>query len=617
MVNGIVKLGAFQWSGLKAIGLALALFMPLAQGQSDEVADVAASADATPLNILWLTAEDMSPWIGCYGDDTVPTPNLDALAAQSIRYTAAYANAPVCAPARTALITGMHPIRIGAMHMRCLNQSPAAMAANPQAYADIPIYEAVPPDFVQCFPETLRAAGWYTTNNDKQDYQFRAPATVWDDSSRQASYRNRPVHASGESPPFFAVFNYFGTHESQAFPDSNLRPQLITPDAVPVPPLYPDTPAVRDALARTYNNIAAMDAWVGQQLRDLEEAGLAESTMVMFFSDHGVGLPRGKRSLYDTGTRVPLLVRFPENAWPDSLAAAGLSPGSTTDRLVSFVDFAPTILSLAGIEPDLRLDGRAFLGPYAAEPADAVYLQADRFDSVRERTRGVTDGRYLYLRNFMTDVPHLIPNAYRERIPMTHDLYALRDGGPLAETRTAAQWQIASTQRPEEELYDLANDPWQVRNLLTLSNADRDGPVGIDESTAIIRARAVGQALAAKLDQWIQDCDDMGAVLPESRLLAERLWPPEGEQPTTAVPTLTVVLVSQASGILNCDTPGASIGYRLDAESPWLAYDGGDLLHLRESGQASIQAQAHRIGYQPSTVVTLSLDPFAADSQTE
>ena len=362
-------------------------------------------------NVLWLTVEDMSPWIACYGDDTVPTPHLDRLAAGSIRYANAFATSPVCAPARSSLITGMYATRIGTHHMRTGSPSKAALEKDPEAYADIPSYEGVPPDFVRCFPELLRAAGYYCTNNSKTDYQFAAPATVWDVSGGKAHWRNR---ADGQ--PFFAVFNHGGTHESRAFPQAKRRPSAVAPDDVRVPPLYPDTEAVRDALARTYDNIAAMDRWVGERLAELEQAGLADTTVVLFFSDHGVGLPRGKRSPYDLGTRVPLLVRMPD----------GQAAGTVDERVVSFVDFGPTVLSLAGIVPDERLDGVAFLGPHARPGTGHAFAHADRFDSVYDHARSVSDGRFRYVRNLATDLPHLIPNAYRESLPMMRDLYALR-----------------------------------------------------------------------------------------------------------------------------------------------------------------------------------------------
>lgn len=507
-------------------------------------------------NVLWLTVEDMSPWLSCYGDDTVPTPCLDRLASRSVRYTNAFATSPVCAPARSSLITGMFATRIGAMHMRTGNPSGAALARDPDAYAEIPSYEGVPPTFVRCFPEILRAHGYYCTNNAKTDYQFEAPATVWDASGRAAHWRDRT-----DGQPFFAVFNHGGTHESRAFPDTPASPSVVSPQDVPVPPIYPDTPAVRAAVARTYDNIAAMDAWVGKRLAELEEAGLAGSTIVFFFSDHGVGLPRGKRSPYDLGTRVPLLVYI-----PDSADAPGVA-----ERVVSFVDFGPTVLSLCGIAPDPRLDGVAFLGDYAGEGSGLAFANADRFDSVYDRARSVTDGRYRYVRNLLTDVPYLIPNAYRERLSMMRDLYALRDTGP----ERPEQWQLAARSRRAEELYDSASDPFEVRDLAT------------SPEHAEVLAR-----LRAALDDWIEATGDLGLVLPERAMVETRLWP-DGRRPDTAGATMRC-----ADGVvsLECPTAGASIGYRTGERGPWTVYTGPF-----DAGDArTIEVLTHRIGFAPA-----------------
>ncbi|MEM7309149.1 MAG: sulfatase [Planctomycetota bacterium] len=511
-------------------------------------------------NVLWLTVEDMSPWLACYGDETVPTPHLDRLASESVRFEHAFATSPVCAPARSSLITGMYATRIGTMQMRTGNPSKAALARDPAAYEGIPSYQGVPPDFVRCFPEHLRAAGYYCTNAAKTDYQFRAPGTIWDRSGGKAHWRGR-----AEGQPFFAVFNHGGTHESQAFPDARLRPAAVDPADVPVPPLYPDTPAVRDALARTYNNIAAMDRWVGERLAELDEAGLANSTVVFFFSDHGVGLPRGKRSPYDLGTRVPLLVRFPDRS----------RAGATDERVVSFVDFGPTVLSLAGLEPDERLDGVPFLGAAARPGSGLAFAHADRFDAVYDRARSVSDGRFRYVRNLLTDVPHLIPNAYRERLAMTADLYALRGDDAVA----PELWQVASVERPDEELYDSQADPWEVRNLI-------DSPAHANEL----------RRLRAALDAWIGDTGDLGLVLPEKRMVSEHLWP-GGVQPATAAPTLAL---EDGRVVLACETPGASLGYRSDPAAPWTVYRGpfAPPDGLDEHG---LEVLAHRIGYAPAS----------------
>lgn len=516
------------------------------------------ASDPRP-NIVWISVEDMSAWLGCYGDTTVPTPNVDRLAARGIRFTRAYATTPVCAPARSTLITGMYATSIGSMHMRTGNPSQAAIKRNPDAYAAIPSYEATPPPEVRCFPELLRIAGYYCTNRSKQDYQFKAPVTVWDASSGKAHWRHREP-----GQPFFAVFNLGVTHESGTFPSRPRQPRVVDPTAVSVPPYYPDTPQVRDDLARTYDNIAAMDRQVGTIIDELESEGLLENTIVFFFSDHGVGLPRGKRGVYASGTHVPLIVCMP-----------GVEP-RVEPRLVSFVDFAPTVLSLAGIDAPSWMQGRAFLGEHEDDAPAFVFFHADRMDSETDRTRAVTDGRYRYIRHFMPERAHLYPVAYAENIPMMADIHALRSSGQS----TDAQWQMVSTSKPRAELYDTHADPHEVVNV-------------IDEPAMQSQRRTMQLALNA----WIAATGDLG-MYPEAEMVRTRLWPPDGVQPTTAVPE--IVSSPQPDGEtrveITCATPGASIGYRFDDDGPWRVYTEP----FECSDVDALQVVAHRIGYKPA-----------------
>ena len=536
--------------------ISLLLCLPLFSASSPS------TEDERP-NIVWISVEDMSPWLGCYGDETVPTPNVDSLAARGTRYTKAYANAPVCAPARATLITGCYATAIGAMHMRTGKPSTAALASNPSAYDGIPSYEATPPAEVRCFPELLRAAGYYCTNASKRDYQFKEPPTVWDASGGKAHWKNRP----DKEQPFFAVFNLTMTHESGAFKKNKRRPKVADPATVSVPPYYPDTPIVREDIARTYDNIAAMDARVGKILGELEAAGHFEDTIIVFFSDHGVGLPRGKRYVYASGTHVPLIVSHPG------------AEAKVTERLVSFVDFAPTTLSLAGIEPPAWMMGHAFDGAHEDAAQPFVFFHADRMDAETDCSRAVTDGQHRYIRNYMPELPRLYPVAYAESIPMMAELHALRASGEA----TAAQWQIVSETKAPEELYATTADPHEIMNL-----------IDADESTEL------AAPLRAALDTWIESTGDLG-LMPEGEMVRTRLWPPAGKQPKTAAPTLNYDESGHAS--ISCETPGASIGYRVNGEKSWVILTPSSEL---KSG-LKLEAFAHRIGYSPSSTIELSV----------
>ncbi len=403
---------------------------------------VRADAPKRP-NILWLTCEDMSANLGCYGDKSAITPHLDRLARQSIRYTHAFSVAGVCAPSRSCLITGMYPTTLGSHYMRCAARLP---------------------DAVKTYSELLREAGYYCTNNVKTDYNFdRVPPRAWDENSRKAHWRNRPA-----GKPFFAIFNNTVTHESQIrAPQTQFLKQTSRltaaqrhdPAKVSVPPFHPDTLEVRRDWARMFDLITALDYWVADHLAELEKDGLTDDTIVFFYSDHGVGLPRGKRWLYDTGMRVPLLIRFGKNV--AHLAPKGVSPGDSTERLVSFVDFGPTVLSLAGVRPPAAMQGVPFLGTYEGQPREAVYGIRDRMDERNDTTRAVRDRRFKYLRNYHPYKPWSQPLEYMEHMPTMQAWRRLAAGGELS--GPAALWMRPT--KPFEELYDLEKDPYEIRNL--------------------------------------------------------------------------------------------------------------------------------------------------------
>ena len=336
-------------------------------------------------NILWLVTEDISPNLSFYGDSTAKTPNLNALAAESKIYDNAFAPVGVCAPARSSIITGRYPTSIGTMHMRT---SKDIMSWGKREYANnIPImdvagdsirqYSTVIPEGIRCFTEYLRAAGYYCTNNAKTDYQFAAPLSAWYENDNQAHWRNRP-----DGRPFFAVFNTNLTHESKLWKHDK-KPLTVAPETVSVPPYLPDTETSRRDIARHYSNIELMDKWVGKLIQQLKDDGLYDNTIIFFYSDHGGPLPRQKRAIYDSGLRVPLLVKHLNSA-----------EKGRTDRLISFVDLAPTMLSLAGMTKRDGMQGRAFLGKHTAPPNAYIYGSADRFDEYTDRSRAVRDERF-------------------------------------------------------------------------------------------------------------------------------------------------------------------------------------------------------------------------------
>lgn len=437
-----------------------ALLLPLL------LAPAATSAEsASRPNILWLVCEDISPYLGAYGHKDAHTPNLDRLAAEGVLFTQAWATAPVCAVARSSILTGMHSPVLGTHNMR----------SRPQLPEGIPAY-----------PALFRAAGYYATNNAKTDYNssFERDRTLWDESSNRAHYRNR---AAGQ--PFLAVFNDNQSHESQLdrLPDSLTT--RVNPADIELPPFHPDLPGMREAWARLHELITRVDERVGFLLQELEEEGLAKDTIVFFYSDHGGMLAGTKRYLTQPGTQVPLIVYLPEK-WQH---LSPYPPGSVVDRVVSFVDLPATILSLAGIEPPELMHGRAFLGPHA-EPAPArIPLYRDRMSERYDMSRGLLDGQYLFVRNFM---PHRPPG--RDTIygyTVQANWRAWRDHFEAGLTNEVQSRFFQP--KPLVELYNVREDPWNVHNLAALS----------------AHAARVREFEAA-LDRWMIENRDLG-LLPE------------------------------------------------------------------------------------------------------
>lgn len=531
---------------------------------------MAALAQTGRPNILWISAEDISPDLGSYGDSYAVTPTLDRLAAEGMRYTNAFSTAPVCAPSRSGIITGMYPTTIGSLHMRS---------------------KAVPSAGVKAFTEHLRAAGYYCTNNSKTDYNFEAPPSnrppdsVWDESGGSAHWRNRP----DRSQPFFAVFNINVTHESQVRASeadyrkntARLKPeQFHDPAKATLPPYYPDTPVVRRDWARYYDNITAMDYIVADILRQLEEDGLAQETIVFFWGDHGRGLPRGKRNVYDSGIRVPLIVR-----WPGKVAA-----GTTSDELVSLFDLGPTALSLAGVPVPAHMQAQAILGPQKKAPRRYAFAHRDRMDEAHDMVRSVIDQRYHYIRNFHPDRTSAPYIDYLEEMPTMQELRRLFKehfnalGPNYGKALTPEQLAFLLPTKPVEELYEVTTDRHEVKNLASSP----------EHQAVLARMRAA-------LAEWQKETKDLGSV-PETEL-RERMRP-GGVWQQVAAPTGTLHVVGETVRVkLECATEGASIVYteEVGPRPRWKLYAG----ELTVSMPSQLRIKACRFGFLDSEEISL------------
>jgi N-sulfoglucosamine sulfohydrolase len=545
----------------------------------------------TPPNILLITTHDINPHLGTYagiwpGAEEAITPNLDRLADEGVRYNNAFATAPVCAPSRSSMMTGCYPSSIGTMHMRT---------------------KAVVPAEVRLLPQILREAGYYTLNNFFTDYQMDVPPTTFDDISPTAHWRNRPTGA-----PFFAQFHGMITHESQIYLDDDAFAAATShvseadrhdADMVTIPPYYPDTPVFRASWARYLDLITEMDHWVGELLGQLDEDGLTDSTVVVFVSDHGLGMPRAKRWANESGLREPFIVRWP----------GAVSPGTVVDNVVSLVDLAPTLLAVAGQPIPEFMQGVPLLTAPAAAPAKVrpyVYGGRDRMDEQEDTSRTVRDDRFRFTRNYHPDRSPMQHHEYADKMATWSEFRRLsfEEAGQLAvgeqrDRLTELQRSVVAPSKPEHELYDISVDPHEQHNLAQRPEFEDD-------------VRRMSQALS----EWQTEVGDLG-LLPEDALIES--WRPGGQKQCTADLETTV---EDGRLLLSCATPGALIGWQQDTDDTsalpevpaahagwmatlgletdrrsWLPYTGP----LAVSG--TVRAKAWRIGFSPSNEVVVEV----------
>lgn len=492
-------------------------------------------------NILWLTAEDHGPHLGCYGDKYATTPNIDALAKKGMIFKRAWSCAPVCAPARTCIISGRWAPADGAEHMR----------------SEVPL-----PAGHQMYPQLLREAGYYCTNNSKEDYNLKKPDNVWDESSKNGHWKNRK-----EGQPFFAIFNHEQTHESRI----REKPHTLVHDLTqaPIPPYQPDTVEVRHDWAQYYDNLTTVDGLIAKRLKEIEDAGLAEDTIVFYYADHGAGMPRSKRWPYNSGLHMPLIVYFPEK-WK-YLAPKGYEAGAASSELVSFLDLAPTLLSIAGIETPAYMQGRAFAGKFAKLAPEFIHGFRGRMDERYDLVRSVTDGRHVYVRHYMPHLPygqHLNYMFQQATTRVWHDLFA---AGKTTELQSRF-WK----EKPTEELYDLEADPWEIENL-----------AGSMAHSAIL------DRLRTAHTDWMIKSRDLGFI-PE----AERLAMSQGRSPKDTFATdgaypIHEVLVAASLASDRSKPDPAALAPLLDHSNASVRYWG--VMGYRIRGEAAIRTNAPKI----------------------
>lgn len=550
----------------------------------------------TPPNIIWFMAEDLSPKLPIYDDHLAHTPNINKIAENGLVFDNAFTTSGVCAPSHASIITGMHSTAIGTHHMR---QAPSVIP-NP----GIPSYHAVPPADVKAFPEYLREAGYWTASYTKTDYQFGNPFTVWDEVSVTPHWR----HREDKNQPFFVYFTFEITHEINVWPDwrkqeffeehnvnvARLKPDVLVrppldaqyvtqPEDVKLPPYYPDTPIIREDVARHYTSVSRMDRQIGELLDDLKEDGLLDSTIVMFTSDHGDGLPRAKRWMYDSGIKVPLVIHVPEKYRDSVNQYVG-----RTDKLVSAIDYAPTMLTMANVEVPKNMHGINIFNGKPNADREYIFAGRDRMDDKYDMIRAARDKRFKYVKNFNPEKPYTQPLTFMYQMPAMREILRLEKDNKLNEIQSA--WLFKT--KPQEELYDTFLDPYETNNLAG-SHAYQ---------SILLKMRSA-------MDNWRAEVGDLGE-LPEIEM-AESMWP-GGVQPTTKVPEIEFNK-SRRELVIKATTEGASLAYRVkatddDIDDPgtWRLYTKPVTLPISVN---RVQVKAVRYGYKASPVKSIKTAP--------
>jgi arylsulfatase A-like enzyme len=434
-------------------------------------------------NVLWLVAENIDIDLGCYGEKLVATPNLDRLAADGMRYTRVFATAPVCAPSRSAFMTGQYQTSTGTHPMR---------AHRDDAFR-------LPPG-VRPITHRLRDAGYFTANiktidgqtvgTGKLDLNFVNEGPIFESDEWSALKSHQPFYAQINMPEVeYDIYDRQSAGKPRVeWVGEREHPRIATPENVSPPPYYPDHPVTRQEWARYLNSVSGMDRRIGVVLERLRALGLEDDTVIIFFADNGRLEARGIHWCYDSGLHVPLLIRWPKH-FP---APPQYRAGTTSDQVISLLDLTATTLAIAGIPRPPGMQSRIFLGPEADPPRHFAFSARDRIDESVQRIRSVRDARYRYIRNFMPEQPFLALNRYKEKCFLVLPLMrTLHDQGTLVGPPLA----LFAPRLPGEELYDTQADPHEIRNLADSSQSERH--------EALVRLRAA-------LDAWLTETGDLG-----------------------------------------------------------------------------------------------------------
>ena len=440
-------------------------------------------------NIIWITIEDQSQYLLPFNGNTdVSLPNLEKIADESVVFNNMYATYPVCAPARSSIITGMYPNSIGTHNMRAMhfdnyynNGFKVGKRGEHEKILEVPYYSSKLAESIKTFPQILKENGYFTYNDNKGDYNYLVNL-----DSTWSEYNTKNKISKSQSP-IFAIYNYNVTHESEMWKRDKEELKVNPNNLKIIPPIFPDDSIVRHSLAVNYSNLIEMDKQVGKLINHLKQEDIYDDSYIFFYSDHGGPFPRHKRAIYETGTKVPFFVKLPK----------GKKDKVDTNQFLSFVDFAPTVLSIAGINIPSFQQGKPFLGKYKDESVrEYLFTSSDRFDEHPDRIRAVRGEKYKYIRNYFPENSHALNVAYRRQMVLMRHLNSLHLNGELSKKHNL--W--FRVPKLKEELYDLENDPFELNNLS--DNVDYKEELN---------------KLSDVLDDWLEEIDDLGRI-PEKKL---------------------------------------------------------------------------------------------------
>ena len=482
-------------------------------------------------NILWLVCEDQSLFFSSYYDSIAKTPNINELASNAIVYDNFFAVSPVCSPSRSSIITGMYPTTIGTQHMRAYIKNKGSINSK----TNLPIYSAVPKRKVQFFTENLRKMGYYCSNNSKEDYNMEMSPLAWNESNKNAHWRNRE-----ENQPFFSVFNFNITHESRIW-NNYKKHSSDEINKVILPAFFPNNHTIKNDFVTNYKNIEKLDEQLGEIINQLKEDGLYENTVIFFFSDHGGPFPRYKRSIYDSGLKCPLIIKWTEKR--NELR---------NNQMISFIDLAPTILELTKSDTNHKMEGLSF---YKQNNRDYIFAATDRFDEHTDKRRCVRNKEFKLIINCDTNSSIMKPVLYRQNMKTMRILDSLND----LKKNTISMESWYNKTKPKYELYDIVNDPYELNNLY--NNKDYD---------------SIFYELKKKLDNWI-DGSDYGNIT-ENQILKE-MWP-NGEKPKLKDPSI----IQKDNGInIISNNNNSSVGWRNNKTENWKIYSTDEIINPENS----------------------------------